>query len=101
MGKPTKCDECGAVMEIGSWPFCNGDSGKHEPVGSFGHDSLDYYDVQLLPTGDPRKNCIDPVTGMRAVHITSRGERQKLMKEQGVQFGTQKFDRPVGKLYFT
>jgi hypothetical protein len=99
--KAVVCDDCGTELKVGAWPFCKGDKDAHKPTERFGLESLDYYDVQLLDNKDPRKNCVDPVTGMRAIHITSRGERQKLMKEKGVQFGTQKFDRQVGKLWFT
>lgn len=35
-GKPADnvCQECGAVIEVGAFPFCKGDPAKHEPAGS-------------------------------------------------------------------
>ncbi len=31
----TKCDECGAELQMGSYPFCHGDPTKHQPYGGY------------------------------------------------------------------
>ena len=86
------CEECGGEICVGDWPFCGGDKAKHVPMENFGLPPLDYIDIQLLPRNDPRVDSVDRL-GIPGVHITSRAQRQQIMKEQGLQFGTQKFDR--------
>jgi len=94
----SKCEECGAEVDIGMWPFCHGDSSKHEPVGKDWHRGFEpYVDTQLLPQTDPRCTALNEL-GIRGVPITTRGDRQAIMREQGLQFGTQKFE-DRGKLY--
>jgi hypothetical protein len=58
-----------------------------------------YVDVQLLPKTDPRCNSVGP-GGVKGVWIGSRSERRALMKEQGLQYGTQKFDDKRGKVAY-
>lgn len=29
----TTCDRCGAELQIGDFPFCNGDPARHQPYG--------------------------------------------------------------------
>jgi len=91
MGQPTRCDECGAMMEMGSWPFCGGDPSKHEVVRNchMGEEPLEpYWDENLGP---------DPIL------ITTRGQRRKIMEEQGLYYKTTDARRRQAgkKLYFT
>lgn len=96
-----KCDECGSDIRIGSWPFCGGDATKHSSVGDSWHDGFTpYIDCQLLDKSDPRCTEVNHL-GMRGVMINSRSERRQIMKEKGLQLGSQKFEERGKKLYFT
>jgi len=87
--KSPVCDRCGKVLEVGMWPWC-----PHEAVGRFFHEGFDsYVDCQLLPNTDKRCTDTDEL-GRRGVPISSRSERRQLMKETGVQFGS---DHPGGR----
>ena len=94
------CDACGGELKVGDWPFCRGDSSKHVPAPGFGDEPLDYIDVQLLDRNDPRCDAVNEL-GIRGVHITSRGQRREIMRELGLQYGSQKFEDRGKKLYFT
>lgn len=92
------CEECGGKFNIGDWPFCHGDPSKHVKVEPNFHVGFEpYVDTQLLPHKDPRCTSTNEL-GIRGVPINSRSERQQIMKEQGLQFGTQKFEER-GRLY--
>lgn len=57
------------------------------------------FDCQLLERSDPRCTSTNEL-GMRGVPINSRSERRQIMMEQGLQFGSQKFeDRGKKKHY--
>ena len=93
------CEECGGKSRIGDWPFCHGDPDKHQQVEPGWHQGFTpYVDIQLLPKTDPRCTATNEI-GVRGVPINSRSERQAIMKEQGLQFGTQKFDNRGKTIY--
>ena len=92
------CEDCGGEIVVGDWPICNGDPGKHVRVELNFHIGFEpYVDTQLLPREDPRCTSVNEL-GIRGVPIGSRSERNAIMKEQGLQFGTQKFD-VRGRIY--
>jgi len=94
------CLECNGRIEVGSWPFCNGDPAKHVKAEMHGFDEpLDYVDVQLLERKDPRCDSVNEL-GMRGVHIHSRSQRRALMREKELQFGSQKFEDRGKVKYF-
>jgi hypothetical protein len=31
----TTCEQCGAELKIGDYPFCGGDQSKHQPYGGY------------------------------------------------------------------
>jgi hypothetical protein len=88
------CEKCGASMEVGMWPFCGGDASKHVKGEMCGFDEPfdQYVDTQLLDRKDPRCDGVNE-RGVKGVTIYTRSQRRQLMKELGLQFGTQKFNR--------
>ncbi len=63
-----------------------------------------YVDVQLLDRKDPRCDGVNE-RGVRGVTIYTRSQRRELMKELGLQFGSQKFEKRGksghdGRLFF-
>ncbi len=57
------------------------------------------FDTQLLSVKDPRCTSVNEL-GIRGVPINSRSERQAIMKSEGLQFGSQKFDTKRGKVLY-
>ena len=101
VGDAIKCEKCGGEYGIGDFPFCKGNPDDHGPMHGFDDAFEPYVDIQLLQKKDPRNTDTNEI-GIRGVPINSRSERRALMKEQGLQYGTQKFDTKRGKvLYFT
>jgi hypothetical protein len=95
------CEKCGATLVVGAWPFCGGDPAKHVVVDGFFHEGFEpYVDTQLLDRKDPRCDSVDQ-RGVRGVWIDSRSKRREIMKEKGLQYGSQKFEDRGKKLYFT
>ena len=88
-GKIVTCDKCGEEYSIGDFPFCG--KGGHGKPGGFDEPLTPYVDIQLMSRDDPRCDGVNEL-GMRGVTIYSRSQRRQLMKEFGLQFGTQKFD---------
>ncbi len=93
-------------MEVGMWPFCGGDASKHVKGEMCGFDEPfdQYVDVQLLDRKDPRCDGVNE-RGVRGVTIYTRSQRRELMKELGLQFGSQKFEKRGksghdGRLFF-
>lgn len=37
------CPECKGKLEVGSWPFCNGDPAKHARVDKWFHEGFEPY----------------------------------------------------------
>ena len=94
------CDICGGEIHLGDWPFCGGDPSKHVRAESFGDDPMEpYVDIQLLDRKDPRCDSEGPF-GTRGVRITSRGQRRQLMRELGLQYGSQRFEERGRKFVF-
>lgn len=95
-----KCEKCGGEYGIGDFPFCKGDPKGHGQMGGFDDPFEPYVDTQLLEAKDPRCDGINE-RGARGITINSRSERRALMRQLGLQFGSQRFE-PRGKtLYFT
>lgn len=86
------CDECGAKLRIGDWPFCKGDPLAHKPGQSgFGFDPFTpYVDPHILPFSDPRAHAeeFNAALGrvVRGTKIESREQRKALMREQGLDW---------------
>lgn len=80
------CPECNKEYGIGDWPFCKG-TGDHAHA-NFGYEPLEpYVDCELLPPSDPR--CVyRGELGRKGVLIETRSDRQRLMRETGVQIGS-------------
>ena len=87
-----KCDKCGGEYGIGDFPFCKGSPRDHGPMSGFDDPFEPYVDVQLLDRKDPRCNSVNEL-GIRGVMINSRSERRRIMQEQGLQYGTQKWEK--------
>jgi len=87
-----KCEKCGGEYGIGGFPFCKGNPDDHGEMHGFDDAFEPYVDVQLLDRKDPRCNAVNE-RGSKGIMINSRSERRHLMKELGLQFGTQKFNR--------
>jgi hypothetical protein len=85
---------------VGAFPWCKGNPDDHGEMSGFDDGFEPYVDTQILDRKDPRCDSVDP-RGVRGVLINSRSERRRLMKEQNLQYGTQKFDERGRKLYFT
>ena len=94
------CARCCARVHIGDFPFCKGNKTDHGPMYGFDEAFEPYVDCQLLPQKDPRCNSKDEL-GRVGVMINSRSERRRIMKEQELQYGTQKFEDRGKKFYFT
>jgi hypothetical protein len=92
-----RCEKCGGEYGIGDFPFCKGSPSDHGPMTGFDDAFEPYVDVQLLDRNDPRCTSVNEL-GIRGVPIASRSERRQLMREQGLQFGTQKFDEKRGRV---
>lgn len=103
MDEPDKkqhhCKKCCATIREGSFPFCKGNPNDHGQMCGFDDAFEQYVDCQILTNKDPRCTSTDAL-GRRGVLINSRSERRALMKEQGLQYGTQKFESRGEKLYF-
>jgi hypothetical protein len=97
-GKSIHCDVCGGDYREGQFPFCKGVAANHGTMYGFDDAFEPYVDTQLLDRKDPRCDSVDQ-RGVRGVFIDSRSKRREIMKEQGLQYGSQKFDTR-GKLYF-
>jgi hypothetical protein len=94
-----KCERCGHVFHVGSYPYCKGYKDSHGKMGGH-HDAFEpYVDIQLLDHKDPRCTSTNEL-GIRGVPITSRSQRLAIMKQQGLQFGTQQFDEKRGKVSY-
>ncbi len=94
-----KCEKCGGTFYAGDFPFCKGDKSAHGPMHGFDDAFLPYTDIQLLSKTDPRCTSVNEF-GQRGVLIGSRSERRALMKELGLQYGTQKYDEKRGKVRY-
>lgn len=97
MEEIVKCDKCGGEYGIGDFPFCKGNQGDHGEMMGFDEAFEPYVDTQLLQPKDPRCDGINE-RGQRGITIHSRSERRALMKELGLQFGSQKFNKFGKKL---
>ena len=94
-----KCEKCGGTFYEGDFPFCRGDKAAHGKMYGFDESFEPYVDIQLLPKKDPRCTSVNE-HGLRGVPISSRSERRALMKELGLQYGTQKYDEKRGKVRY-
>ena len=100
MSNTIKCDECNGDLNVGDWPMCGGDASKHQPVQEWFHEGFEpYVDCQLLSPKDPRCTSENNL-GIRGVPINSRSERRAYMKELGLQYGSQQFDRKRGRVRY-
>lgn len=97
--KTIHCEKCGADYGEGQYPFCKGNKDDHGTMHGFDDAFEPYVDVQLLDSKDARCTSTNSL-GMRGVPINSRSERRQLMKELGLQFGTQKFEDRGKKQYY-
>lgn len=98
-GKTVHCDKCGGDYVEGDFPFCKGRVEDHGRGDGFDAPFEPYVDIQLLPRTDPR--CTDAnELGIRGVPIRSRSDRRALMRELGLQFGTQKFEDRGKRKFF-
>jgi len=98
-GKTLHCEKCGGDFDTGGFPFCNGRVEDHGRGAGFDDAFTPYVDVQLLDKKDPRCTSVNEL-GIRGVPIGSRSERRGLMKELGLQYGSQKFEDRGKKRYF-
>lgn len=90
--KTIHCEKCGGDFYEGDFPFCKGNPSDHGSMGGFDDAFEPYVDVQLLDRKDPRCDGINE-RGVKGITIYSRSQRRQLMKELGLQYGTQKFNR--------
>lgn len=84
------CDACHGERRPGDWPHCDGKPDGHIP-GHFGYDAFEpYVDADLLSRQDPRvaKGGYRNEAGRPGILIESRSQRKALMKECGLQFGS-------------
>lgn len=98
-GQGVKCEKCGGTYGSGDYPFCKGYPESHGKMGGHNDPFTPHVDIQLLDRNDPRCTGVNEL-GIRGVPLTSRGDRARIMKEQGLQFGTQKFDEKRGKVLY-
>ena len=96
-----KCEKCGGEYGIGGFPFCRGSKEDHGEMHGFDQAFEPYVDVQLLDRKDPRCDGVNE-RGVKGVTIYTRSQRRALMKELGLQFGSQKFEKRGKKehMYF-
>jgi hypothetical protein len=94
-----KCEKCGGEYGIGDFPFCKGDPSQHGAMSGYDDPFEPYVDVQLLDRKDPRCNGINE-RGVKGITINSRSERRSLMKQLGLQYGSQKFEDRGKRLFF-
>jgi hypothetical protein len=97
--KQHHCEKCCATVGVGSFPFCKGNPGDHGTMYGFDEAFEPYVDTQLLAREDPRVQDTNNM-GIPGVMINSRSERRALMKQQGLQYGSQKFENRGKTLYF-
>jgi hypothetical protein len=98
--KTLHCEKCGTDYREGDYPFCKGKPSGHGVMYGFDDAFEPYVDTQILNNKDPRCTSVNEL-GLRGVMINSRSERRELMREKGLQFGSQKFEERGKKLYFT
>jgi hypothetical protein len=98
-GKGVACDKCGGTYYEGEFPFCKGSPADHGKMHGFDEAFEPYVDIQLLSKKDPRCTSVNEF-GQRGVPINSRSERRALMKAEGLQYGSQKFDTKRGKIRY-
>lgn len=73
------CDRCGAEVKVGDWPWC-----PHGEVRRFGEEPLEpYFDEHIRQGG---------------AHITTRGERRRLMEKNNLFYKKRK--TPPGERIF-
>lgn len=65
-----RCETCGHDLQIGDYPFCGKFGGHERGFSTIIGDEIDYWDDNLTST---------------PIHITSKQQRKRLMKEYGVQ----------------
>ena len=66
------CSECGGQLEIGDWPFCNGDPSNHVQMTHFGEEPLTPY--------------MDEHLGPEPIEIRTRGERRRIMSRNHLDY---------------
>lgn len=83
MAQTDMCEKCGKIVTIGDFPFC-----PHE-------------NAQGLTLGEePLEPYVDYNLGPEPVTITTRGQRRKLMAEQGLEFKRKKEPKLGRVMYF-
>jgi hypothetical protein len=86
-----ECEECGARVEIGQWPWCHGDASKHVKIDGFGFEPFEpYVDSNILERTDPRvrRGGYRDERGAPGILIETRSDRRQLMRSLGLQFGS-------------
>lgn len=74
------CDDCKTVRYCGDWPIC-----PHTP-GIFGEDPIEpYFDEHITESGE---------------WITTRGQRQKIMRQHGLEYRKKRFDLLTGRVKY-
>ena len=74
------CPKCGAELQIGDWPFCNGGHGRGS--NNVVDDSLDELNENV---------------GHEPVHFTSKSEKRRYLKEHGLEEFVRHVPHPRGK----
>lgn len=89
----SRCDRCGAQVQVGDWPFCKGDPKDHENGGSYGFSPFEpYVDPNILPNGKDvgyNRHLGRMVTGTL---IESREQRKRIMRENNIEWAGRTVD---------
>jgi len=88
------CERCGGKRIIGDAPWCNGDPADHvrEKAQTYGFAPMDpYVDADILDRKDPRvaQGGYRNSEGRPGILIETRSDRRKLMRERGLQYGSE------------
>lgn len=79
------CDKCGKEISVGDWPWCKGAQSDHTPIKSFSYDAWEpYFDEHITARG---------------AQLDTRGDRQRLMRENHLERPRQR-DKRGKTLYF-
>lgn len=84
----TTCEKCGEEVQVGDWPYCP-HGALREGQGGFGPMEA-YVDADILDRKDPRVANYGYRTaeGRPGLLIETRSDRRKLMRELGLQYGS-------------
>lgn len=81
-----KCEECNGELEIGDWPYCNGDPQDHVRQGQLGNAFFEPIVVFKDAQGNvrvPGHSGAKPPKGFEKVEINNRRDAARMARQMG------------------